>query len=68
MSEEKNEGWPANNMLEAALGIISNATDWDRDDREEWKTAAREWVQAYQAIIRLESGVVENGDDPLLPK
>ena len=50
MSEKKD--WPASDMLEAAMGIISNATDWDRDDREEWKTAARKWLFAYQDVIR----------------
>lgn len=42
--------WPASDMAEAAMGIISNASDWDRDDRAEWKTAARRWLDEYAAL------------------
>lgn len=28
---------------EAAWGLIANATDWDRDDRKEWREAAERW-------------------------
>lgn len=36
-------------LLESAMGVISNATDWDLVGREEWVEAAREWLDAYQA-------------------
>ena len=29
--------------IEAAWGVIANATDWDRDDRQEWRAAAERW-------------------------
>ena len=35
------------NQLEMAWGVIANATDWDRDDRSEWRTAAERWRDKY---------------------
>lgn len=45
--------WPANNMLEAAWGLIANAHhgDWDLES-DEWQKAARDWRDAYHAQIK----------------
>ena len=39
--------WPDDFMEEAAMGIISNASDWNMADRTEWQDAARKWLDAY---------------------
>jgi hypothetical protein len=42
--------WPAGDLDEAAMGIISNV-DWDAQTPE-WQAAARAWLDAYQDQLR----------------
>lgn len=44
--------WPDRDLLDAALGIISNVGqgNWDRETTE-WQQAARRWLEAYQRHI-----------------
>lgn len=39
-------------LTEAAMTIISNATDWDLEGTDEWQSVAREWLDAYLASIK----------------
>lgn len=45
-------GWPDNNMLEAAWGIIANAGggNWNRETPE-WRVAASNWRDAYDRTL-----------------
>lgn len=40
--------WPESDMLDAAMGIISNVDQgsW-RNQSQEWQDAARKWLDAY---------------------
>ncbi len=38
-------------LLEIAWGIIANATDWDLDDRAEWRVAAERWRDRYHDTL-----------------
>jgi hypothetical protein len=50
--------WPADDMLEAAMRLISNASDWkgdppsDSSDSVQWCAAARKWLDAYADQLR----------------
>jgi len=44
-TEDVPAGFPPG--IEMAWGVIANATDWDRDDRVEWRAAAERWRDEY---------------------
>jgi hypothetical protein len=45
------KAWPDSNMLDAAMGIISNVGqgNWDGQNQE-WQDAARQWLDAYARL------------------
>ena len=44
-------------LLEAAWGIIANAWDWNMDDRQDWRAAAKRWRDAYhETLNKVEGG------------
>lgn len=48
MVDTPKDGWNyPDDLLVAAMGLISNAQDWYDDDRHEWQAAAREWLDAF---------------------
>jgi len=47
MREQRRLDRQTDDMLEMAWGVIANATDWDRDDRAEWRAAAERWRDRY---------------------
>jgi hypothetical protein len=51
-------------MLEAAMGIISNSTDWTKENKisKEWQGAARKWLDKYQKYLSERFGA--SADDP----
>lgn len=38
-------------LLEAAWGLIANASDWMDDSRTEWTDAAKKWRDAYHETL-----------------
>lgn len=56
VSQEAAPGWPDNDMVEAAMGIISNVDlgGWTGQS-EEWRRAAVAWLQAYDRYNKRES-------------
>ncbi len=51
MRQQRRHDRRADDMLELAWGIIANATDWDRDDRAEWRAAAERWRDRYHEML-----------------
>jgi hypothetical protein len=50
--DEVAPGWPENNMLEAAWGLLANAWegDWSQAPKD-WQKAVRRWRDAYHAQL-----------------
>jgi hypothetical protein len=72
---------PEDLQLEHAMGIISNAMDWDAEGREEWVGAARRWLDEYHTgepadanthiTVNMDNATATTGThtiDPLLAK
>jgi hypothetical protein len=54
-------GWPADHMLEAAAGLLANATaDHQRAD---WEQARRRWVDAYHDRLHTPPDVNTRGEE-----
>jgi hypothetical protein len=56
MSESVEQPWPDRNMLDAAMGIISNVSGgnwWGQS--QEWQDAARQWLDSYAKLGKLEA-------------
>lgn len=53
MSQEAIPGWPDQNMIEAAHGIICNVDmgNWEAQS-DHWQRAATAWVEAYHRQIQ----------------
>lgn len=52
-TEDNQSGWNfPDDLIEAAWGIIANASDWNIKGREEWIEAAKEWREAYHETLK----------------
>lgn len=65
MSEPTSQPWPDRDMIEAAMGIISNVGGgnwWGQS--QEWQDAARKWLDAYARLGKPQLPELDSNQQP----
>ncbi len=51
-AEAQQHGWNyPDDLIEAAWGIIANASDWNTEGRGEWRGAAERWREGFHDLL-----------------